>query len=252
MRLISLNVWLGQVYEPLIAFLNQHLTDTDIFCFQEVYDEPGGKPPKRSLYAELYFEGKPDIYRRLLDHAQEFNGFISKPYSSLNERLAFLVRKSIKVNGSGEMVVSGTSHTVSHGKPFAFTPRLYWISFMHGRNSMTVANVHGLWIKDSKIDTPERIEQSRRIMKFIAGKDGGKILCGDFNLDIGTESIHMLENGMVNLIKEHGITSTRSRLYAKESKFADYVFISNGIKTRHFEVIDVRISDHLPLLLDFG
>jgi endonuclease/exonuclease/phosphatase family metal-dependent hydrolase len=80
---------------------------------------------------------------------------------------------------------------------------------------------------------------------------GKKILCGDFNLLPNTESIAMLEKGMKNLVKEYGITSTRSHHYTKEHKFADYIIVSTDIKVANFEVLQEPVSDHLPLLLEF-
>ena len=36
-----------------------------------------------------------------------------------------------------------------------------------------------------------------------------------------------------------------------EQKFADYVFVSKDVKVKNFEVPNIEISDHLPLILDF-
>lgn len=56
---------------------------------------------------------------------------------------------------------------------------------------------------------------------------------------------------MHNLISEYNVTSTRSSLYTKEEKFADYTFISKGIAVQGFRVLQDVVSDHLPLLLEF-
>lgn len=40
MKLVSLNVWAGRVFDPLMNFVSEHARDTDIFCFQEVFDTP--------------------------------------------------------------------------------------------------------------------------------------------------------------------------------------------------------------------
>lgn len=62
----------------------------------------------------------------------------------------------------------------------------------------------------------------------------------------------MIENtGLRNLIKEHGITSTRTSLYTKEEKFADYVLIGPGIQVTNFEVLPDEVSDHAPLRIEF-
>ena len=77
-------------------------------------------------------------------------------------------------------------------------------------------------------------------------------MCGDFNLLPSTESIKMFEDfDLINLIKENNIISTRTSFYKKEEKFADYVFVSKGIKVNEFKVLIDEISDHSPLLIDF-
>jgi len=82
--------------------------------------------------------------------------------------------------------------------------------------------------------------------------DGEKILCGDFNLNPNTQSVSILDRGMKNLIKNFKITSTRSSLYKKDEKFADYMIVSNGINIVNFKVKEDLVSDHLPLYLEFA
>ena len=36
MKLISLNIWGGKLWNDLVILLEYHAADTDIFCFQEV------------------------------------------------------------------------------------------------------------------------------------------------------------------------------------------------------------------------
>lgn len=81
---------------------------------------------------------------------------------------------------------------------------------------------------------------------------GRKILCGDFNLDISTESVRMLEQEMINLVREFKINSTRSALAPLgKGRFADYIFASDKIKINKFNVLNDVVSDHLPLYVDF-
>ena len=40
MKLITLNIWGGKVFEPLMEFFRKHAEDTDIFCLQEVFNNP--------------------------------------------------------------------------------------------------------------------------------------------------------------------------------------------------------------------
>ncbi len=80
---------------------------------------------------------------------------------------------------------------------------------------------------------------------------GRRILCGDFNLTPHTQSLKMLASDMHNLVDIYQVTSTRTRLYPREEKFADYIFTSRDIAVNKFEVLKDEVSDHAPLFLDF-
>ena len=93
-----------------------------------------------------------------------------------------------------------------------------------------------------------------KIKAFLNSFQLGKILCGDFNLLPDTQSLAILETecNLVNLIKTHNIPTTRSPLYLKPEKFADYTLVSRDIEVKHFEVPNVEVSDHLPMILEFS
>jgi endonuclease/exonuclease/phosphatase family metal-dependent hydrolase len=78
-----------------------------------------------------------------------------------------------------------------------------------------------------------------------------KILCGDLNLRPDTQSLSLLEEGMCNLIKSYGITSTRTRFYTRKDRYADYVLTSPEVVVKSFQVLDTAVSDHFPLFLVF-
>jgi endonuclease/exonuclease/phosphatase family metal-dependent hydrolase len=83
---------------------------------------------------------------------------------------------------------------------------------------------------------------------------GKQILCGDFNLDLETKSVALLEENLRNLIREKGIITTRHPEYYpkyNEMPFADYTFVTNDVLVRKFEVPQEPVSDHLPMILEF-
>ena len=115
-----------------------------------------------------------------------------------------------------------------------------------------IINVHGIWNKD-KIGDERTIKQSEFILSKII-KDIPVIVVGDFNLLPNTESIKILNNELINLIKEYGIKSTRPDFddgLDSGDIVCDYIFVNDKIKVNDFKVINTDISDHLPLLLDF-
>jgi len=128
---------------------------------------------------------------------------------------------------------------------------------------------HGIWIRDNtKGDTEPgglRDEQSRVIKENI---DQIKrhygiekvILGGDFNLDINTRALRMLEEDgetpLINHIKRRGITNTRTEHYRHYSDgsplYADYLLTSKAVDVVAFEVMnDCLASDHAPIMAAF-
>ena len=122
---------------------------------------------------------------------------------------------------------------------------------INGKN-IQVINVHALWNKD-KIGDDRTIMQSDFILSKIR-KDIPCIVVGDFNLLPNTKSIEMIDEKMINLIKEYNIKSTRPTFddnLDKGDLVCDYIFVNDKIKVNDFKVIDTNISDHMPLILDF-
>ena len=101
-----------------------------------------------------------------------------------------------------------------------------------------------------KTDTEERILQSKHIRDFIKRQNEQTILVGDFNLSPDTESLAIVEEGLRNLVKEYGVTSTRTSFYKKEEKFADYALASPDVNIVDFKVLPDEVSDHAPLYLE--
>lgn len=253
MKLITLNTWGGIVYEPFIAFIKEHAATTDIFCFQEVLF--GSTPSFTAVH-----KARSNIFSEIAARLSGFTSFqfLSPTVHYQKEPILFGGGQAIFVKSSLEVRASGgfrcyekepPTTTLEGGK---MTGNCQWIDLGDGKDTVTVANVHGLWQQNTgKIDTPERLMQSRIIKEFLDGKAGKKILCGDFNLLPDGESIEILEDGMENLIKKYRIQSTRSSFYEKETKFADYILVSPGVAVKDFKVLPDEISDHLPLYLEF-
>lgn len=161
------------------------------------------------------------------------------------------------VKSSGDFFVFGQRNSLSKGNLITLPRNIQYVNLKVGNKKLIVCNVHGIWAPRSKADTPSRMEQSKKIREFLSTQEGEKIACGDFNLDIDTESIKILEEDLKNLIKEFHIEKTRSRLspfFGKPDfqRFADYTFVSPGINVLEFQVPDVQISDHLPMILEFA
>lgn len=161
---------------------------------------------------------------------------------------AIFVKKGIVIEEEGDILIFENAAPAARG---LHSRNLQYIRINLQGVITTIANVHGLWNGMGKGDSEDRLEQSRRIRDFAKGKGGRVIVIGDFNLNPDTESLAIAEEGMRNLIKEYGITSTRTSFYEKEGKFADYAFVSPDIEVLDFMVLPDEVSDHAALSLTF-
>src|SRR5690606_5072057 len=101
------------------------------------------------------------------------------------------------------------------------------ISIKQDDEDLHIFNFHGLWNGSGKGDSDPRLEQSRKLIEYIQSYEGKKVLCGDFNLSPDTKSLKMVEDiPLRNLVKEYGVTSTRTSFYDKENRFADYILVN--------------------------
>lgn len=241
MKLITLNTWGGHVHKELLEFFKEN-QDTDIFCLQEIYK--GAKTEKMDPeFMQDALDLYSDIEKTLLNHKGYFRPHIEDWYG-----LAIFVKKEIEIKREGDIFIYDTEYNGAGNH----SRNLHYIEVEHNGKAVTIANVHGLWNGKGKTDSPERILQSHKIKEFMDSVAGEKILCGDFNLRPDTESVRILEQGMMNLIKEYSVESTRTSLYLKPEKHADYIFTSPSIKVVDFKVLEDEVSDHAALYLEFN
>lgn len=125
---------------------------------------------------------------------------------------------------------------------------LQWVILKLGGKEIGVFNIHGLWNGKGKSDSPERIKQSESIGNFAASLYLPVLLWGDFNLMLDTQSVTLLEGSCQNLIRNYKIQSTRSQLYPKSERYADYIFVPKNLKVCSFQVYGTDVFDHLSLL----
>lgn len=251
MKLITLNIWGGKVFEPLMEFFQTHSRDIDIFCLQEVYKSNTPNP--------ISLEARANVFNELEMILPDFHGFyapIQDGYDYLNKvdfsisfGLAIFVKKELEVKSVGDVFVY--RYRNSREKDNSTMGRNLQHVRINVKKTFTVFNLHGLWNGGPKTDTQDRIEQSKKVKSELDSVLDSKILCGDFNLLPDTQSIKIVEEGMRNLVKETGVTSTRTSYYKKDPKFADYILVSPDVKVNEFKVLPDEVSDHSPLMLDF-
>lgn len=223
MRIIFLNTWNGRV-KGIGEFITSECPKTDIFCFQEAYQE-----------MKLMAKALLPKYKCLFGYKQIDNDDFPQATCIKDGLQIVKWTKLLKKGGLGLEIFTQISHK---------------------SNRVNLCNFHGRSQPGDKLDTPERLEQSRQILEYFDDLTGVKIIGGDFNLFPETKSIKMFEQkGYRNLIKEFNVPTTRNRLiwdkYPKNKQFySDYVFVSLDVKVREFSVPNIEISDHLPMILE--
>ena len=163
-----------------------------------------------------------------------------------------LIKKDLDVISEGDVFVYKDRGYIPEGDVGFHARNVQFATIATKNGNRSILNFHGLWNGGDKGDSEDRLLQSDRIIQFMKTLSNPYVMFGDFNLLPDTQSIKKLEDfGLHNLIKENGVTSTRTSFYTKAEKFADYAFTSKEIIIKDFKVLTDEVSDHSPLYLEF-
>lgn len=253
MKLVSFNLWGGTIYEPLMDYISEQSATTDIFCFQEVFSALPGAPETSSGARMFLFEELQELLKDfsgffdLRSQGCDFQGLVDAPVS---HGLAVFVRSRLETRSINSKLIGEVGELPDR------LVKAQVLTVASANKLLSVINFHGVAQPGNKLDTPERLEQSKKLLEIARSLPNRPvILCGDLNLMPETESIKILEQDLNNLIKEFNITNTRNEVswkrFSNIQKFSDFVFVSPGLKIKSFEVPYNEVSDHLPMLLDF-
>jgi exonuclease III len=253
MKIITLNTWGGRAgRDGMLSFFEKYKDTTSVFCLQEIWSaayehldghDAGGVPIRHD---NIMVRGLQEISSLLTGHSAYF-----RPHFMDNYGLLMLAHKNISVTEEGEHYVYKEKGYIPEGDVGNHARNIQYAMVEREPGLLTIINFHGIWNGKGKTDTEDRIQQSKNIVDFIREVKGDVILCGDFNLLPDTESIKILEDaGLRNLIREYGVTSTRTSHYTKPEKYADYVFLSKRIKVKDFKVLPDEVSDHSALCVE--
>ncbi|MDR3642610.1 MAG: endonuclease/exonuclease/phosphatase family protein [Candidatus Doudnabacteria bacterium] len=256
MKLLTLNVWGATRGQVLFDYIREEAEDTDIFCFQEIFSALPGAPEISSGGRMFLFQ---ELSRMLPEFAgfydprsseADFNGPIAQPIS---HGTAMFVRKNLEILNYSAEIIEQTHNANDAAEGWT---KAQVLKLEHLGGAFFVINFHGVAQPGNKLDTPQRLAHAKRLRLIWDSLDGGKILCGDFNMYPEIESIKLLEERSRNLIKEFNVQNTRNNLsWAKypggRQTFADFTFVSSEIKVKNFEVPYNEVSDHLPMILEF-
>ncbi len=241
LKLMTLNIWGGHVESALLDFIENY-KGVDIFCLQEVYKNANVQISTEDRSLSL------NIYSKIQGILKNHNGYFSPVVDGVYG-LATFIKKDIEVMKYGQVKIHDNPNYIGKGPTHSRIMQHHDLKY--SSMEFSVLNVHGLWNGQGKTDSPERMIQSNKIKDFISKIDKPLILCGDFNLAPDTKSLKIVQEGMIDLVANNNILSTRTGLYSGKEKHADYVFCSSGIKILDFLLLPDIVSDHCPLLIEF-
>lgn len=265
MKVMCLNGWGGKLHDVLLPYLGD--AAPDVLCLQEVVHSPQSHKdwltyrdgdhvlPQRANFFRDVCAALPDHIATFCPAAQGvlWDGDQAMPsqwglatfvHGSLCvvAQVQGFVHKDFSADGYGDHPRSRSAHGV----------RL----FDHGRDRfVAITHMHGLRDLRGKIDTPERRVQAQRLLgmsRQVASGDDLSVICGDFNVEPDSDTLKVLrEAGMEELVTARGFTSTRTALYEKPGKYADYMLINRPEDVLGFDVVHApEVSDHCPLVLE--
>ncbi len=238
----------------------------DVFCAQEV-THALDECPDWLHYGDAF---------RALDQRSDLLNDISGALPDHHMRFAPATRGSLQ---DGQ----GSDHPSEHGVAQWIAPGLtvvgQWQGFVHGsfrtggwgpepvprsaqvtrlataaNETFVVAHTHGLRDPSGKGDTDLRRAQWERFaaaIEEVRGPGDPVVACGDMNVRPGSEMFDILGGiGLTDLVTTRGFESTRTALYSKPERHANYMLVSDLDRATFFDApATPEVSDHRPLIL---
>lgn len=246
LKFLSLNIWKGNLIQPLVSFLKQ--AAPDICALQEVYNGTGqGLAEKYRAFSlikhQLQFEyaafAPAFLDVTTSDHVENGNAIFSKYPLLLHET---------------------TFYDVPYGRYYDLPSRyetcprnLQHATVQVNSSSLHVFNTHGIYGLSGE-DNPRRLQMSQTILRQIRGKER-VILAGDFNLPPQTRTIRMIEKHLKSVFA--GSLQTTFNMKRKENLdyaevVVDMIFASPNLRVVSRRCPMVDVSDHLPLVCELS
>jgi endonuclease/exonuclease/phosphatase family metal-dependent hydrolase len=265
MRLLSLNTAIFEANnEPVKDFLIKQ--KADILCLQEV-TKPIDKSANREFISKtsidcatenLKYEFFNPItilkdfqvnnFHKKKSFSFDFGGFIEMG-NYMRTKFEIIKKEHQYVKNTGNIKTTDWKNW-----PKCFSTGVQIADLRLPQSKMLrVINYHGIWTKE-KVGNPETLKACKKILSLAKGANYPTIIAGDFNLFPDTPSMKIFYKDFISLVDEFSIITTRpqnNELSNLDRNVVDYILVSKDITVKSFNVPDLNISDHLPLVLDF-
>lgn len=263
MRIVSLNAWGGVMFDQLAPWVEA--VDADVLCLQEVTRTPGVSGWARFEDGERSLPQRANLFQdvkalRPSDQAVMVTSDAGPvtDASGVRRRQDFGIATFV----SEGLPLTGLQTAFVHGR---FVDDDDWSTDARSRvalatcvvdrsNDRTAAviQLHGLRDRAGKHDTPARKAQAERLADLVeqaGSRTDLTVVCGDLNLLPDSETFKVLAKlGLTDLV---GQADTRTSAYAKPTRHANYLLVSDPAAVRSFTIAtQPEVSDHRPLVLN--
>lgn len=260
MKIVTLNAWGGRRRDALRTWMRESCAD--IYCLQEVFSAPSMRDARLDDGDGHRVEA--DLYQQLCRLLPDYHAiFCAGSRGYLNDStwvplpieygIALFVHASISIVAQRSELVHGPFRWDGAGGP-PLSRVAHVARCLTREGALTLGHLHGLWEPAGKQDTPARVAQAQRfraMLSELAEPEDPVVACGDLNVLPESATFEILGRaGLRNLIGHFGIESTRSALYTRYPRYADYVLVSSGFEVEGLTVVEAPVmSDHCPLVL---
>ncbi len=241
MKIIQANIWVGKLKFQLTDFFEEQ--PADIVCMQEVSDLKGSAGPFFATLEDVVEAGNfsdsamAPVYRaNYMNRDMGFGNAVASKFPIVESKTIFTYGgyQEQADELESDMNVRNFQHLVLD---------------VAGKR-LNVLNHHGFYVAGSKAGNQETLRQMNIIAEYIKKLDGPIILCGDLNLTPETESMRVFNGLLTNLSAKNNLTSTFTDLNFNNA-VSDYILVNDQVTVNSFEMLEVLISDHKALILDF-
>jgi endonuclease/exonuclease/phosphatase family metal-dependent hydrolase len=176
------------------------------------------------------------------NHAKMIGAAANMPYTH------FSVERKGKDWSNGNALVSRYKFTkvIDDKLPYHIEKRNYILAeIIVGRKKITIINTH---LAAHDWNTGERLKQVKALCVIIKKRKTPVILLGDLNCGPGFEEFKYLveHSGLRPLVKQPTYP-----IYEPKMLY-DNVLVSKGFKVKNVELLEVELSDHLPIYVELA
>ncbi|OGG41391.1 hypothetical protein A2837_02655 [Candidatus Kaiserbacteria bacterium RIFCSPHIGHO2_01_FULL_46_22] len=243
MKILQLNIWGGKLDKQLVNLLVRE--QADIVCMQEVVAVGGGSSFFFEDLEELQKHTGYDYAYHTASHNFKYMKREAKWGNAIISRLPFLETHNVYTYKEATVDFDYLEET-----DYNLGRALQHVAVDTKDGLLHILNHHGYHIGSHKNGDDETLRQCGLIADYVRKLEGQVVLCGDFNLVPDSPSIELINEILVNHVKEKGVLTTRTPLTHK-TEACDYIFTNPDIEVKNFQVLDDIASDHKALTIEF-